>query len=358
MNDERDASSFGRRAFLARTGGVMALGAGAMAGVTACSSAGAGGKKKSGGAAKVTLVSPQRAGDNGPVDNMLAGLKRCASDFGSTTHFVEAIDPSSFESTLRGLGQAKIGVVVAAFPQMHDAVKAAATGFPNTKFIHLYADPYKPAIPNVRSVSYDTWSAYYLAGVLAAKVSKTGRLGMVGGSAIPTANANYHAYIAGAKAQRPDVKVQGTVVGSFQDPVKARQIATAIYGGGVDVITACAGGSSLGVVKAAAALNKLVIYDGEDFAGGAKYDIGLTPLQYGRSLYQQIKLVHDGGWAGGAQVSGIKDGITGVSPSTMFRRSADPALLHTVDDAFTDLEKAKASIVSGKIRVPFDTSGI
>lgn len=337
----------------------MALGAGAVAGLTACSSAGAGEKKGSGGAAKVTLVSPQRAGDNGPVDNMLAGLKRCASDFGSTTHFVEAIDPSSFESTLRGLGQARIDVVIAAFPQMHDAVKAAATSFPDTKFVHLYADPYKPSIPNVRSVSYDTWSAYYLAGILAAKVSGTGRLAMVGGSAIPSANANYHAYVAGAKARRPDVKVQGTVVGSFQDPVKARQIATAIYGGGVDVITACAGGSSLGVVKAAAAQrNKLVIYDGEDFAGGAKYVIGLTPLQYGSSLYQQIKLVHDGGWAGGAQVSGIKDGITGVSPSQLFRQSAAPTLLHTVDDGFTDLDKAKADVVSGKIRVPFDTSGI
>lgn len=305
------------------------------------------------------LVSPQRSGDNGPVDNMLAGLKK-AQALGYKTRFIEDTDPSSYLATLANLGRAHTDIVVVAFPQFASALTAVAPQYPHTRWVHLYADPYKPEIPNVVSLSFDTEAPAYLAGYLASTVSGSGTVGFIGGTAIPAANADFHAFAAGAKAGNRSVRVRGAFVGSYQDPVGAQRLAENMYADGAEVVLTLGGGSSLGVVKAAGEHSKLVITDGTDNASAAANVIGIASQNYGQALYLQLKAFAMHTWKPGTVTYGLPD-ITFLHAAPLFAHAGPPGEAEAVAKAFKHLEGPhgiQQQIIDGSIKVPFNTAGI
>jgi basic membrane protein A len=106
----------------------------------------------------VALVHTQAAGDNGPVDSMIAKLQQLSKEKGFATRVVYASDPATYETIFRTLGDAGATVVVSTFNEVAEPIKALAPTYPKTKWIQLFGDPIKPALPNVTTVSYD----YYL----------------------------------------------------------------------------------------------------------------------------------------------------------------------------------------------------
>lgn len=145
----------------------------------------------------VALVHTQAAGDAGPVDSMIAKLKQLSEEQGFQYRAVYAQDPATYETIFRTLGDAGAAVIVSTFNEVAEPFKALAPSYPNTKWIQLFADPFEPAIPNVVTVSYDYYLGCYLSGIFAARVSKAGKLGFIGGVSIPPINADYNAFKAG-----------------------------------------------------------------------------------------------------------------------------------------------------------------
>jgi basic membrane protein A len=307
----------------------------------------------------VVFVSTQKAGDNGPVDDMSAALKRVGTDLHVKTKYIEATDPSGFENTLRTLGNAKTDVVVTAFPGMQAPLKSVAPQFPKTHWILIFGDAYEPVISNVRTVTYDIYQGMYLSGVLAASVNSTGSLGYIGGIAEPALNANYHGFVAGARSVKPGVNVKGAFVGSFEDPAKGSAIASSMIASGVNVIQTDAAATSLGAIKAAQSSNALVVADSSG-AIAAQYPntvMGTSFLKFGDSLYAQAKDALGDNWSGEAVHSGLNDGIVGVTLSAPFLSGTSPVAAK-VKELQATLDQVKSGIASGAIKVPFDTSGI
>ncbi|GII92783.1 BMP family ABC transporter substrate-binding protein [Sinosporangium siamense] len=300
----------------------------------------------------VALVTPQKAGDNGPTDNLVAGLDRL-KEAGYTTRFVAATDPSSHESTLRSLAQAGTSVIVVSFSEFIQPIKAVAPEFPDTRFVHIYADPYKPTIPNVQTVVFDTRAPSYLAGVLAATVSKTGVIGFVGGTAIPPLYADFHAFEAGAKATRSDISIKSAYVGSFGDPVKGQQIAQTMFNNKVDVILAYAGGSSLGVVRAADQAGAHVIYDNAETPETAGSVIAVASQHYGDTMARNVLTIPAGTWKAGEIVAGLAEDGTFLKPAAQLDSVKQGAA--EVRAAFETVEDVKTKIINGAVDVPFNT---
>jgi basic membrane protein A and related proteins len=324
---------------------------------TACGSADSGTTADTGAATSVAFVSPQAPGDKGPIDDALTGLDQIRSSLRLTTRFVYVSNPSAYESTLADLARAHTGVIVGIFPPLRDAIAAVAPRFPGTKFVYLYAGAYQPQLGNVETVGYQTADAHYLAGILAAKVSASNLLGWVGGTVIPAANQDYHAFVAGARSVTPSIQVKGVFVGSFQDPVTARNDAASLYGAGADVIDAEAGGSSLGVVQVAQEKGKLAIYDSNIPAPAYRAAvIATTQIFYGRTMFQQVQAIGQGSWSAGAIMAGPKEGVIGLGLSTDFDGPASTGSL--LRGAQPDLDRAKQGIIDGSVRVPADTSNI
>ena len=335
---------------------LVALLAGLSAAALVASCGQAAGEEASSGKS-VALVTPERAGDGGPTDQMLAGLDRAKAEFGLRTRHIEATDTSTYESTLRNLGQAKQDVVIVAYTGFTEAITAVAPEFPETKWIHLYADPRKEEVSNVRTISYDTGAPGFLAGVLAATATGGTKVGFVGGVASPQVNADYHAFVAGVRATDPAIQVLGAVVGNWSDPVKGQQVAQTLLARGVDVVLSYGGGSSVGVVKAARQTGGLVITDTMESEDGADVVVATASQNYDVTVYQQLSEVQGGTWKAGHLIADLSNDGTALNKAELFRGKGTGGAQAKLPPAWTAVEKAQRGIVEKKITVPFDTTG-
>ncbi len=131
--------------------------------------------------------------------------------------------------------------------------------------------------PNVRSMIFAEHEGSFLVGVAAACASKSGKLGFIGGVENDLIKKFEAGYTAGAKAVNPDATVEVKYITQppdftgFNDPTKGKAIAAAMYGEGIDVIYAAAGGSGKGMFAAAAESGK---------KPGEIYVIGVDSDQY------------------------------------------------------------------------------
>ncbi|MEO0924217.1 MAG: BMP family ABC transporter substrate-binding protein, partial [Pseudomonadota bacterium] len=117
--------------------------------------------------------------------------------------------------------------------------------------------------PNLRQYSFKEHEGSYLVGMAAALKSKTGKVGFVGGMDIPLIRAFACGYVQGAKAVNGTVEIlqnmTGTTPAAWNDPAKGTELAQSQIDRGVDVIYQAAGGTGIGVIRAAADAGKFSI---------------------------------------------------------------------------------------------------
>ena len=306
----------------------------------------------------IALVHTQAAGDNGPIDSMIASLRKLAQEKGMQARTIYAADPATYESIFKTLGNAGAAIVVATFNEVAQPLKAVAPSFPKTKFIQLFADPFQPPIPNVVTVSYDYYLGCYLSGLFGGRLSKTGKLGYVGGASLPELNADLNALKAAAAAVGPNVSVTGAFAGSFQDPAKGREIASQMYQSGVDYIETDAAATDTGVIKAATEGDGRLVtaISKQQFKLGPKAVIAIVKLDFGLSLYTEAARALAPGWTGGHVATGLKGGIIDFELSDVFLQEGPPDIVAKAKQLWPAIDAAKQQIIAGTLKVPFNTA--
>ena len=306
----------------------------------------------------IALVHTQAAGDNGPIDSMIASLHKIAHEKGMQARTIYAADPATYESIFKTLGNAGAAVVVTTFNEVAQPLKAVASSFPKTKFIQLFADPFNPPIPNVVTVSYDYYLGCYLSGLFGGRISKSGKLGYIGGASLPGLNADLNALKAAAAAVGSNVGVTGAFAGSFQDPAKGREIANQMYQSGVDYIQTDSAATDTGIIKAAAEGSGRLVsaISKQQFKLGPKAVIAIVTLDFGQSLYTQAERALAAGWAGGHVSTGLKGGIIDFELSDVFLKEGPPDLVAKAKQLWPEIDAAKQQIIAGTLKVPFNTT--
>jgi basic membrane protein A and related proteins len=306
----------------------------------------------------VALVHTQAAGDNGPVDSMIAKLQQLSKEKGFATRVVYASDPATYETIFRTLGDAGASVVVSTFNEVGEPIKALAPSYPRTKWIQLFGDPIKPSLPNVATVSYDYYLGCYLSGMFGALISKTGKLGYIGGISLPPLNADVNAIKAGATSVNAAVTLNPAFAGSFQDPAKGQEIATQMYQGGVDYVQTDSAATDAGIIAAAnEGAGRLVsAISPAQYKLGPKTVISLVALDFGQSLYNEVLRTFDAGWAGGHVATGLGTGVIDFVLSPVFVEQGPADIVAKAKSVWPQVEKAKAAILAGSLKVPFNTA--
>ena len=159
--------------------------------------------------------------------------------------FSEKVSNTDYVRVMREYAEGGVDLVVGeAFGVAREARKVA-DDYPEVAF--LMGDSGGPHGSNF--AVFDNWihEPCYLMGVVAGTMTKTNKIGMVGGHAIGEVNRLFHAFMAGAKSVNPDVKFKVAFIGSWYDPPKAKEFAFAQAEAGVDVLYA----ERAGVVDAA-----------------------------------------------------------------------------------------------------------
>jgi len=167
--------------------------------------------------------------------------------------FSENVANADYERVMRQYAEAGNALVVGESFAVEAAARKVAKDYPKTAF--LMGSSGKPQAPNFSVFDNYIQEPAYLSGMIAAAMSKSGQIGMVGGYPIPEVNRLMHAFMAGAQEINPKVRFTVSFIGSWFDPPKAKEAAFAMIDKGADVLYA----ERFGVSDAAKERGKLAI---------------------------------------------------------------------------------------------------
>ena len=273
-----------------------------------------------------------------------AGATKWAEETGGSFREIELTSEAQREQALRRFAEAGNNPIVMTGFAFATALEQVAADFPDTKFaiIDMVVDQ-----PNVRSVVFNEHEGSYLVGVAAAKASKSGTVGFVGGMDIPLIRKFACGYVQGVKAANPDATViqnmTGTTPAAWNDPVKGAELTKAQIGQGADVVYAAAGGTGVGVLQTAA--------DEGIFSIGV--DSNQNYLHPGSVLTSMLKrvdvAVYDAFSEGDALTTGFN--VLGISNGGIDYAVDDNNAAVFTSDIAAAVEAAKAGIMDGSIKV-------
>ena len=302
-------------------------------------------------APSVALVANQKAGDLGPIDDLVRGLEMVEADFGADITFIEATDPSTFETTLRNLANQGTDIIAVTFPPMQDAVVAVAPDFPDTRWIHIFG--FEGGVDNLVSIGFDYYKGTYLAGILAGTLNTTGKVGFVGGVSIPPLNADYNAFVAAAQSKNPDIAGEAAFADSFEDPAKGRELGAALYDGGVDIVMTDAAATDLGVIQAAEEKGGYVIGGSVNYFDSPAV-IGGVLLYWAELLHAQVGHALSEDYTPGYVGAGVAEGGVDLVINPEFLANGPAEMVDIINATLDEIDEARAQIKDGSLEVPFD----
>ena len=345
---EMSAQEISRRSFLQVSAGVALTGA-CVLGAGELAAAAEGGL--------VALVHTQAAGDNGPIDSMIAALKKLSQEKKFPIRTIYAQDAATYGTIFKSLADANAAIIVATFNEVAEPMKALAPKYPKTKWIQLFADPIEPSIPNFETVSYDYYLGCYLSGLFAAKMSKTGKIGYVGGVSLPPLNADVNSLKAAIASVNQNYTFTPAFAGSFQDPAKGHEIASQMYQGGVDYIQTDSAATDTGIIQAANEGEGRMVsaISPAQYKVGPKTVAALVALDFGQSLYNEASKALGPDFKGGHLATGLGTGVIDFVLSPVWQEQGPKDLVDKAKTVWPEIEKAKADIISGTLKPPFNT---
>ncbi|MFG0231613.1 BMP family protein [Achromobacter sp. 413638] len=167
--------------------------------------------------------------------------------------FSENVTNADYERVMRQYAEQGNKLVVGEAFAVEAAARKVAKDYPQTAF--LMGSSGKPQQPNFAVFDNYIQEPAYLTGMIAAGMSQTGKIGLVGGYPIPEVNRLMQAFIEGAREINPKAEFTVTFIGSWFDPPKAKEAAFAMIDKGTDVLYA----ERFGVSDAAKERGKLAI---------------------------------------------------------------------------------------------------
>jgi basic membrane protein A and related proteins len=285
-------------------------------------------------------------GDRSFNDSAYRGLQHARSAFGAYIQVLQSRSAADYQPNLIALTNLHFSVVYAIGFLMSLDLDQVAKQNPKQRYaiVDAVVDD-----PNVVSITFREQDGSFLAGALAAMVSKSHHLAFLGGQDIPLLRKFEAGYIAGAREVDPSIRVDVKYVGNFDDVAAGQELADVLYNSGVDIVYAAAGKAGLGAIDA-------VKSRAGDYVIGVDSDQdGLAPGKVLTSMVKKVDVavydvaasVRAGKPMHGHVVFGLKDGAIGLTDFRYTRDDIGAANL-------ARLARIQAAIVHGRI-VPPDT---
>ena len=300
----------------------------------------------SGDKIKVALVT-----DTGGVDDRgfnefsINGLERAETDLDIEKRIYVSESADDYEPNLTAAAEDGNELVIAVGFLLAPATIKVATANPDISFAgvdHFYGKSGNScekagtcAVPNALGMQYPSEESGYLAGVVAALMTKTGTVSTVGGIKIPPVDNWIGGFQQAVKDTKPSVKFLNAYSDNFDDLAKCKEIALDQIGQGSDVVFQVAGDCGLGAIDAAC--EKGVTAIGVDADQAAQGDCVLTsalkPLE--ESVFGVIDEFVKGNFTGGDnQFFGVQD-----LPDAKLLAPFTPSASQQIQDAVAQGEK-------------------
>ncbi len=256
-----------------------------------------------------------------------AGVEKAMKEFGVEAKYVESKQPTDYEKNIDQFATEGYDVIITVGFLMGDATALKAEQYPEIKFAIIDQawfpekegdpDPYEK-MSNVTSLMYQEDEVGFLAGVLAASMSKTGTICSVSGMEIPPVVRYVVGYQSGGKWVNPDVKTLNVYIPSFTDPAKGKEVGQSMIGQGCDVVFGVGGNTGNGGLLAAKEKGLMAV--GVDVDQYLTYpevkDALITSAMKNVdvSVFDYLSSVVDGTVKAGIMMANIKNDGVGLAP--------------------------------------------
>ena len=319
----------------------------------------------SGAAFKACMISDSGGFDDKSFNQTShKGLTDAQAELGIETGQVESQTAADFAKNIQSMVDADCNIIVTVGFLLSDDTLAAAKKNPDIKFAIVDNNDPKtyPAAKNLKPLVFNTAQSSFLAGYLAAGMTKTKKLGTFGGAKIPTVTVFMDGFSQGVdyynKQKSANVKVlgwnaakqDGQFTGDFEDIKGGQRTAQGLISQGADIVFPVAGPAGLGALQAAKASGgkvNAIWVDTDGCVSAETYCPSLLTSVYKAmdlAVHAAIKAAKDGSFTNEPYVGTLENDGTGLTPFHEFD-SKVPAELKS------ELDAIKADIISGKIKI-------
>ena len=272
------------------------------------------------------------------------GLQKAQKELGVEVKVIESKQASEYIGNIETLADDGMDLIIGVGNTMVEDIKTQAENYPDLSFA-IIDETYDTIPKNITPILFKENEATFLAGLIAGKMTKTNKVGFIGGMENPIIYRFLYGYEYGVDQSNDEADVQVQFAGTFADAAKGKSIANQMYSNGVDVILSAAGGTGVGAIESAKEQNKYAIGVDKDQSDLAPKNVLTSALKkVNVGVYDTVKEFKDGKLTGGeAKIYGLKEDGVGIPESTKNLVPQD-----VIDYVNTMADKVK----NGEIKVP------
>ncbi len=273
------------------------------------------------------------------------GLKRAKDELGTKISYKESKQDADYAPNLETLTDAEYDLIWGIGFLMGDAIKLTAQINPDQKYaiVDFYYGEDTPK--NVACAIFQEEQPSFLVGYIAGKMTKSNKVGFVGGIKFPVIEKFEYGFMAGVKTANSDAEVIRQYAESFTDAAKGKAIANNMYQQGADIVFHAAGGVGDGVIEAAKEKNQWAIGVDKDQNYLAPDNVLTSAMKrVDNALFSMVKELQKGKFEGGKSVmyNLSNDGV-GIAPTSS---------KHVPQEILAEVDGLIAKIKAGEIVVP------
>jgi basic membrane protein A len=279
-------------------------------------------------------------GDRSFNDSAYTGLQEAQKREGIRFETIDFTSEEANLEALRRFARQEYDLIIGIGFENGPNIETVAREFPDRNFAII--DTVAEAA-NIVSIVYREQEGDFLMGVLAAMLTKSKKVGFVGGVDIPIMRRIENGFKQGVLFHDMEVEVISDLAGTFTEPEKGKELALAQYEAGVDVIYNAAGRTGLGIIEAAKQQGRLTIGTSGDQRYLAPGNVvGNRPKRLDTAVLTLISEVKSGNFKPGIRSLGLKE--EGLSLGPFDENIVTPAMLQRLNDL-------KQQIIAGEILV-------
>jgi basic membrane protein A len=295
---------------------------------------------------KVGLLTPGSINDSGWNAIAYEGLLGIQKELGAEISHQETKTPAEMDEGFRSYGAKGFDLAFGHGFEYQDAALKAGKLYPKTVFITTSGSS---VAPNVSPMVFELEQATYLLGIIAARESKTGKAGLVGGIKLPSIDSTFLAFKAGAHSVNPNFEVKEIYTGNFDDLGAAKLATLSLINAGCDFIFHQANEAGRGVFQACSERNVRCF-------GSNKNQNDLAPdvivasavLDVPAAFAYMARLVHDKQFTPHIYWLGMRENIVSLVWNDKLKTTVKP-------ETVLEVARVGADIRSGKLEVPRGT---
>jgi basic membrane lipoprotein Med (substrate-binding protein (PBP1-ABC) superfamily) len=257
---------------------------------------------------RVALVTPGSIADAAWNAGAYAGLQQIKDSLAASISHIEARTPADQEEALRSYAADGYTIVYGHGYEFQAPAERVAKEFPNTIFVITSG---QQVAGKVVPLVFRIHEATYLAGMVAGTLTKTGKIGFVGGMELPPITLGYNGWVQGARAVRPDVETRLTYLGNFDDAAAGKEAALAMIRLGVDQLHHNADAAAIGLFGAAKESPGVYTYgaNADQSALAPERVVGSAVLDLPRALLLVAREVKEDRFTPRVESFGLESGV-------------------------------------------------